>query len=74
MLDCRAVHRLKQQRDRNRAYRDRRRRGQLCVTVTIDGEVLNFLERSRWLSERDAHDPQKVGEAIAGLLELSAKI
>jgi hypothetical protein len=59
---------------RNRRYRGRRRRGQFCVSVQIDGRILDFLERARWLSERDSHDVGKIGEAIRGLLELSSKI
>jgi hypothetical protein len=74
MLDCRADHKKQTARDRNRRYRDRRRRGRFCVTITIDGTILDYLQHTRWLTGRDSHDVEKVGEAITGLLQMSAKI
>jgi hypothetical protein len=59
---------------RNRRYRARRRRGQFCANVLIDGSILDFLQKSGWLSQRDSHDAEKVGEAIARCLEASSRI
>jgi hypothetical protein len=45
-----------------------------CVTVEADGQILDLLERMRWLREADAHDVSKVAEAIRACLLLSAKV
>jgi hypothetical protein len=42
--------------------------------VLIDHAILAFLIKSRWLAERDSHEPKRVAEAVRSLLELSAKI
>jgi hypothetical protein len=60
---------------RCRRCRERRRRGVFCASpVEVDGQILDFLERMRWLKEGDACDTKKIAEAITGLLSQSAKI
>jgi hypothetical protein len=59
---------------RNARYYRRKRDGTIVASVEVDGPILNFLEKARWLSARDAHDASKVAAAIKACLELSAKI
>jgi hypothetical protein len=58
---------------RQKVYRERQRAGKLCVTITIDAPMLDFLVRSRWL-RADAYQAAEIGRAIEDLLALSAKI
>jgi hypothetical protein len=77
MLDCRDHKKQAQaarNRERNRRHRERLRRGQLCVIVQIDGAILDYLQRTRWLNAHDAHDVSKIAQAIKACLELSAKV
>jgi hypothetical protein len=60
--------------DRCRRSRERRRRGAFCITLELDGQILNFLERMQWLKETDACDTRKIAQAIALLLSDSARI
>jgi hypothetical protein len=41
-------------RRRRRAYRLRQARGVIAVTVELDGDVIDWLERLRWLAPGDA--------------------
>jgi len=61
MLDRTADRKKQAARDRNRRHRNRRRRGRFCVNVVIDAKVLDYLQQTRWLSEPDSHDVEKVG-------------
>jgi hypothetical protein len=63
-----AAHR----RLRDRRYRARKSRCVAVVPVEIDGEMINFLLRARWLYEDEAHDKRQIGEAIAAMLSDAA--
>jgi hypothetical protein len=59
---------------RNRRYLCRKKNRVTCANVEVSELVIDFFERARWLRGADVHDASKIGEAIKGLLELSAKI
>jgi hypothetical protein len=50
------------------------REGRAVVRVEVDAEILNFLvQKARWITEAEALDSVKVGEAIARGLKVSAR-
>jgi uncharacterized protein (DUF3084 family) len=58
---------------RQRAWRARRKAHRATFPVCAGEGVLDMLEATGWLLERDADDPKKVGEAIGALLIDAAK-
>jgi hypothetical protein len=57
-----------------RTRRWRARGGErIVVGVEIDGDVIDYLVKTIWLSDRDAADRGKIGEAIAAMLADSSK-
>jgi len=59
--------------DRHRRHRARVKAGRACCTVEVDGEVIDFLVRTAWLSPNEAHDRVVVGSAITRMLAASAR-
>src|ERR1700747_1312414 len=55
-------------------YYVRRKKGVRCVSLEVNGQIIDFLARARWLHEGDAHDASKIAEAIRQCLQLSAKL
>jgi hypothetical protein len=73
-----AARRARLRRLRQRRYRQRRATGLMAVKVFIDHRVLAMLVESNprrglgWLSERDAADSDRIGQAISqGLARLA---
>jgi hypothetical protein len=64
--------RVAMRRARHKRHRERLRASRIVVAVEIDAPVLDLLIRLRWLTESDAHDRGRVGEAIARMLRDSA--
>jgi hypothetical protein len=60
-------------RDRQRRYRQRAARGERVAPAPYDGEVLELLIATGWLTECDAGDRRMVGLAIGRLLAASAR-
>jgi hypothetical protein len=58
---------------RQRRHRALARAGRIVVGVAVGAAVVDFLIRTNWLVERDAADRQQIGNAIARLLEDSAR-
>ena len=59
-------------RERKRRYRARQASGVATCTVEYDADVVNFLVRTEWLTEREAADRRQVGEAVGRMLRDSA--
>jgi hypothetical protein len=70
-----AGRRLEQHRTRARRHRERLKAGRMVVPVEVDGQLMDWMVRVRWLSEAEASegDARKIGEAIARGLAASAK-
>jgi hypothetical protein len=67
-------HRSRDHRgDRFRRYRARVAAGRRVARVEYDGATLDLLISMHWLSEADAADARKVGDAIAHMLEDAAR-
>jgi hypothetical protein len=64
--DTRERRRIAQQR-----YRQNKKDHVAIAPVRVDERLLDYLTRVvHWVDDRDAHDPRKIGEAIArGLTE-----
>ena len=58
---------------RQSAWRARRRALQACYVVTVDGAVLNMLERLGWMQGRPVTDRRAVSAALAELLADAAQ-
>jgi hypothetical protein len=58
---------------RRRRYRARRAAGIAVAPVEYNGDVINFLIRSRWLQEAEVYDRGAVGRAISRMLAVSAR-
>ena len=54
--------------ERNMRYRERKRKRVVCAIVEADEATIDFLQKSRWLSENDTHDASRIGAAIEALL------
>jgi hypothetical protein len=59
-------------RARNKRYVERRRRGQLAITVVIDESVVDLLIRTKWISESAAGDRRALETALQLMLKASA--
>jgi hypothetical protein len=60
---------------RSRRYRRRVRDHQMVPAMPPIGiDEIEFLVRTRWLDEEDAHDRRAVGLAIAALLRETARL
>jgi hypothetical protein len=70
----RVGHEREARAQRNSPYYVRRKKGVRCVSLEVNGQILDFLARARWLHEGDAHDASKIAEAIRQCLQLSAKL
>jgi hypothetical protein len=55
--------------DRIRRYRERVRRGRMCVTVELGVEHLNSRVRSEWLANRDVHTKREIVAALQALID-----
>ena len=66
-----AARRARKERDRR--HRQNLRDKKRCVTVRVDGAVINWLIYTRWLDERDAADRARIGDAIGAMLTDSAR-
>ena len=60
-------------RDRQRAWRARRKAHCAIFQVAAGEATISMLVRTGWLAEADACDPRKVGEVIGALLANTAK-
>ena len=58
---------------RYKRYRARRRDGLIVAPVEVDQETVDALVFCLFLDEGDRRDRDKIGEGIAGLLELLAE-
>jgi hypothetical protein len=58
---------------RQSAWRARRRAFQACYVVTVDGAVLDMLERLGWMQGRPVTDKRAVSDAIGELLADAAR-
>lgn len=58
---------------RKARYRERQRRGVMCVRVEVSALGLELLVRTRWLAEVEAADLDAIGRAIGALLEDSGR-
>lgn len=59
--------------NRHRRFRQRRRDGLACYTITIGAAELEFLIRTHWLLDAEACDRSAVGRAIAAMLSDAAR-
>jgi hypothetical protein len=59
--------------ERTAKWRARAEAGKVVVHVEIGADVLNWLIEVRWLTDRDAADRGKIGEAVAAMLADAAK-
>jgi len=59
--------------DRHKRFRQRRRDGLACYTITIGASELEFLVRTGWLLESEVGDRRLVGDGIARMLAASAR-
>ena len=73
MLDRPAELEQTTRRRLQKRQRDRRHRHRRIAPVPYDGEVLNFLIRTHWLSEELAGDDREVGLAISRMIADAAR-
>ena len=59
-------------RERKALYRQRQASGVATCMVEYGADVVDFLVRTEWLTEREAADRKAVGAAIARMLRDSA--
>jgi hypothetical protein len=50
-------------------WRARQRRCEIIIGITINGELIDWLVRLRWLDERQADDKRAIARAIDLLLQ-----
>jgi hypothetical protein len=58
---------------RNRAYRQRRKAGQLVVTIVIDGWVLDLLTEAQFLKPWDCGDRAAITRAVQAFLSFQSR-
>jgi hypothetical protein len=59
--------------ERQRRYRERRRRGVAAARMYVDSATLEALIRAGLLDCREADHPEKVGEAAAEFIRIAIK-
>jgi hypothetical protein len=66
-------HQRAGRRLRQRRYRRRQHDGKVAVTIEVDGEMIELLTRTRWLTEAEADDRAAIGRALAAMLTDAAR-
>src|SRR5262249_53599689 len=59
--------------EKMRRHRERAARGEACYRVPIGPDVIDFLVRANWLTERDVYRDLDIAEAVAALLRDTAR-
>jgi hypothetical protein len=60
-------------KERDARYRQRRDACKACYIIEADGEVLDLLVKTRWISEEEVGDKKLVEAAISAMLSASAR-